>query len=206
MKIITFASQKGGTGKTTLLCNVATQFDNVNILDLDPQQNTKEWFDLRNKRKSEDCQCIDINKVQNLSLLLKEIKSINDDSILFIDTPPHTNKISEEAIKYSDVVFIPIKASPNDLRAINNTLEIVRKYKKKYYFILNQINSQTVIYKKAKEALELQGELVAIIENKNGFVLSMLNGENIFEIRERKERISKSRREITKIIEIIKEI
>ena len=51
MKIISFISQKGGVGKTTLAIHLAVAFSadglNVAILDLDPQASAAEWKDFR---------------------------------------------------------------------------------------------------------------------------------------------------------------
>ena len=51
MKTILFASRKGGSGKTTLLAHLAVQAmhegEDVTIVDLDPQQNLKAWWEAR---------------------------------------------------------------------------------------------------------------------------------------------------------------
>ena len=51
MKTISFISQKGGVGKTTLAIHLAVAFAadglNVAILDLDPQASAAEWKDFR---------------------------------------------------------------------------------------------------------------------------------------------------------------
>lgn len=47
MRIITFVTQKGGTGKTTLATSLAVAAieagETVAVLDLDPQLTTSEW-------------------------------------------------------------------------------------------------------------------------------------------------------------------
>ena len=51
MRVIVFASRKGGSGKTTLLAHLAVQAmlggEDVTMVDLDPQQNLKAWWDAR---------------------------------------------------------------------------------------------------------------------------------------------------------------
>jgi chromosome partitioning protein len=51
VKTISFISQKGGVGKTTLAIHLAVAFAsdglNVAILDLDPQASAAEWKDFR---------------------------------------------------------------------------------------------------------------------------------------------------------------
>ncbi|MEM7710342.1 MAG: ParA family protein, partial [Pseudomonadota bacterium] len=55
-KIITFAQQKGGSGKTTLCANVAVELaargHGVALLDSDPQGSLGRWFMTRFERTS----------------------------------------------------------------------------------------------------------------------------------------------------------
>ena len=57
-KIISFANQKGGTGKTTLAANVSVLWSNsdykVAIMDADAQKSLTNWFYARKKYYGED--------------------------------------------------------------------------------------------------------------------------------------------------------
>ncbi|MEE8145212.1 MAG: ParA family protein, partial [Kiloniellales bacterium] len=55
MRVLTFASQKGGSGKTTLAGHIAVQAERegagpVAIIDTDPQGSLAEWW---NERQAE---------------------------------------------------------------------------------------------------------------------------------------------------------
>ena len=57
-KIITFANQKGGSGKTTLSVNLAVLWSNsqyrVAVIDADSQNSLKYWLEARKKYYGED--------------------------------------------------------------------------------------------------------------------------------------------------------
>src|SRR5690242_21856114 len=52
MKVISFANQKGGVGKSTLCMNLAVVAGDALILDVDPQQTVSQWFQSRPEDRS----------------------------------------------------------------------------------------------------------------------------------------------------------
>ena len=82
MKTITFAVQKGGTGKTSIAVSIAIELANkgkkVIIIDADPQGNATTWIDIDNidyeladylMKKCELSQAIKPTKVENLFVI-----------------------------------------------------------------------------------------------------------------------------------------
>ena len=62
-KIITFANQKGGSGKTTLSANLAVLWANSNykvaVIDADAQRSLTNWLEARKKYYREESTGID---------------------------------------------------------------------------------------------------------------------------------------------------
>lgn len=77
--------------------------------------------------------------------------------MVFIDTPPALNKSVAETIKYADLVLIPVQPSPDDLRAVGVTVEMVNKAKKPLAFIINRVKPRVRLTGEAAIALSQHG-------------------------------------------------
>ena len=80
-KIITFANQKGGSGKTTLSVNLAVLWSNsqyrVAIIDADSQNSLKYWLEARKKYYGEDNIGIDVYPFES-STIIESVKKITN--------------------------------------------------------------------------------------------------------------------------------
>ena len=136
MKIIVLASQKGGAGKTTLCGHLSVQAaldgHKVALIDTDPQGSLAAWW---NERESDSPAFISssIIKLQN------DIKLIKNEGFdyLFIDTPPAVTETIETVVAVADLVVIPTRPSPHDLRAVGKTVDIVNDCGKRMVFVIN---------------------------------------------------------------------
>ena len=184
MQVLTFASQKGGSGKTTLSGHIAVQaercgFGPVALIDTDPQESLSDWWNERSEETPVFVQTStarlreDIDKLRELGFKL-----------LVIDTPPAITTTISEVIRYSDLVVIPSRPSPHDLRAIGRTVEIVEGLGKPMIFVVNAANSRARITSEAVIALSQHGTLApAIIHQRSDFATSMIDGRTVMEIR-----------------------
>jgi chromosome partitioning protein len=142
-KIITFANQKGGSGKTTLSANLAVLWANSNYkvaaIDADAQKSLTYWLEARKKYYGDEPMGIDHYSfdARNLSDDLKKIKRKYD--FIIIDSPPSITFETVQIVKYSDAVFVPVQPSPLDLMATIPFLNITRQEKKKTTVILNRV-------------------------------------------------------------------
>lgn len=125
MKTISFISQKGGTGKTTLALNIATeamrQGLTVAIIDLDPQPSATAWSELRTK--SDDPPVLDA-KASRLSPAVAMAAKQGLD-LLIVDTGGRTDEGAFAAAKASDLVVVPIQPSAIDLKSMDATRELI---------------------------------------------------------------------------------
>jgi len=127
MKTISFVSQKGGTGKTTLALNVATEAMraglSVAIIDLDPQPSAMAWADLRTNRM--DPPVLDA-KAARLAAAVHAASSQGLD-LLIVDTGGRTDEGAHAAAKVSDLVVVPIQPSAIDLKSMDATRELIER-------------------------------------------------------------------------------
>jgi chromosome partitioning protein len=142
-KIITFANQKGGSGKTTLSANLAVLWANseykVAVIDADAQKSLTYWLEARKKYYREEPIGIDHYPfdVRNLNEELKQIKRKYD--FIIIDSPPSITFETIQIIKFSDFIYVPVQPSPIDLMATIPFLNISKQERKKTTVILNRV-------------------------------------------------------------------
>lgn len=138
MKTILIAAQKGGAGKTTLTRNlsVAATLDGRKTLclDLDPQGSLRGWWE---SREADAPAMLDRDPAPHaLHATLDAAKSQFD--LCIIDTPPAAPEWLSEALKAADLVLIPVRPSPDDLRAVGATIAAVNAAKVPFAFTLSQ--------------------------------------------------------------------
>ena len=142
-KIITFANQKGGSGKTTLSANLAVLWANseykVAVIDADAQKSLTYWLEARKKYYREEPIGIDHYPfdVRNLNEDLKQIKRKYD--FIIIDSPPSITFETIQIIKCADSIYVPVQPSPLDLMATIPFLNIAKQERKKTTVILNRV-------------------------------------------------------------------
>ncbi len=142
-KIVTFANQKGGTGKTTLATNLAVLWSNsqykVAVIDADPQKSLDNWVEARKKYYGENEIGIDVYPYHTHSLG-EDIKKIKRKyNFIIIDSPPSITYDTIQIVKNSDRIFVPVQPSPVDLMATIPFLNLVKQERKKAIVILNRV-------------------------------------------------------------------
>lgn len=138
MKTILVTSQKGGSGKTTLARNlsVAACLDGQRVLciDLDPQGSLRGWWE---SREADAPSMLDNDPSPDKLASALEGASQHFD-LAIIDTPPAAPSWLASAISSADLALIPVRPSPDDLRAVGATLDAVNKTGKPFAFVLSQ--------------------------------------------------------------------
>jgi chromosome partitioning protein len=141
LKTISFISQKGGVGKTTLAIHLAVAFAadglNVAILDLDPQASAAEWRDFR----EEEMPGVIAIPSSRLPKVLKELESKGAD-IVILDTAPHSEGTALDAARAADLILVPCQPSIMDLRAMRKTTDLLKHIRKPTYAVLNGVSVQ----------------------------------------------------------------
>jgi chromosome partitioning protein len=183
MQIIAVASQKGGSGKTTLAGHIAVAADRagwgrVALVDTDPQGSLSEWW---NARKAET-PLFARTVTARLAADIERMRGFGIE-LLIVDTPPAIEATIVEVIRLADLVIIPARPSPHDLRAVGATVELIERLAKPLVFVLNAATPRARITSEAVMALSQHGTLAPIvIHHRTGFAASMIDGRTVMEI------------------------
>ena len=137
MRVVVFASQKGGSGKTTLAGHVAVQAERagagpVAIIDTDRQGSLSDWWNVRDAE-------VPIFARTTFPRLISDLESLSESGVklTIIDTPPAITLAIRDVIVYANLVVVPTRPSPHDLRAVGATIELVEAAKKPLIFVIN---------------------------------------------------------------------
>lgn len=183
MRVIGFASQKGGSGKTTLAGHIAVQAERagagpVAMIDTDPQGSLSDWWNARKAETPAFAQTF-------ISRLKEDLQKMRDLGIelLIFDTPPAITATIEQVIRVCDLVVVPTRPSPHDLRAVGSTVDIVDKAGKSLVFVINAASPRARITGEAAIALSQHGTVAPVtIHHRTEFASSMIDGRTVMEL------------------------
>ncbi|HUK59345.1 MAG TPA: ParA family protein [Stellaceae bacterium] len=183
MQIIAIASQKGGSGKTTLAGHLAVAAQEaghgpVVLIDADPQASLTGWWNARQSTTPLFAQAAPAK----LAAGIERIRGLGV-KLLIIDTPPAIADTMIDAIRIADLVVIPVRPSPHDLRSAGTTIEIVERHAKPAVFVVNAATPRARITTEAVVALSQHGTLAPVIlHQRTGFAAAMIDGRTVMEI------------------------
>lgn len=196
MKVIAVASQKGGSGKTTLAGHLAVQADMagcgpVALVDTDPQGSLSEWW---NEREAEN-PLFARTTIQNLKDDISRMAHMGI-KLLIVDTPPAITETIANVITLADLLIIPTRPSPHDLRAVGATVELAEGLDTPLIFVVNGATPRARITGEAAIALSQHGTLApSILHQRVDFASSMIDGRTVMELNPS----SKSTEEVSKL-------
>lgn len=182
MKIIVLASQKGGVGKTTLCGHLGVEAaatgKRVALIDTDPQGSLAAWW---NEREASQPAFIS-SSINTLEKDIEAVRQAGFDFVL-IDTPPAVTSTIETVVALADLVVIPTRPSPHDLRAVGATVDIVNEAKKRMVFVINGAANRAKISTDAAIALSQHGAVCpTVIYQRTDFASSMIDGRTAQEV------------------------
>jgi chromosome partitioning protein len=183
MDILTVASQKGGTGKTTLSAHLAVEAERVGagpvaVVDTDPQGSLADWWNQRAADTPIFAAVEVIRLADHTAALHRE--GVN---LVVIDTPPALLQTIRSAILVADLVLIPARPSPHDLRAVGVVVEMAEQARKGFCFVVNGATPRTTIALEAVQALAQHGPVAPVIVHQRiDFAGSMVDGRTVGEI------------------------
>jgi chromosome partitioning protein len=183
MKVIVVASRKGGSGKTTLAGHLAVQAELTGagpaaLVDADPQGSLADWW---NKRAAETPAFVHTS-VPELPSDMVRLRDLGI-KLLVIDTPPALSSAIADVIRLSDLVVIPSRPSPHDLRSVGATVELVEHLGRPLVFVLNGAAPRARITNEAITILSQYGMLAPVIVHQRvDFAASMIDGRTVMEL------------------------
>jgi chromosome partitioning protein len=153
MKVVVFASQKGGSAKTTLTASLAVAAEMAGngpavLIDSDPQGSLAAWWNVREG----EVPALAPTTLAELPVKLKALEQAGY-AFAFVDTPPAITEAIRAVVKTADFVLIPVKPSPHDLRSVGSTVEIVQQEGKPFAFAVTQAKANALLTVQAMAAL-----------------------------------------------------
>jgi chromosome partitioning protein len=192
VQVIVVASRKGGCLKTTLSAHLAVEAGSrgdgpVAAIDADPMGGLTGWYDAR---KAEEPICVEPKTLKRvgISATLGSLRE-NGIRVVFIDTPPSASNDVRDVIEAADLVLVPVIPSPNDFRAIGETLDLIDAADKPALFVVSNATSSTKLTGQAMTLLSQHGTLAAvdgkpvIIRVRTDYRSSMTDGRTVRELK-----------------------
>jgi chromosome partitioning protein len=138
MHTIVLATQKGGSGKTTLAIGLALAAKqtghNVRLLETDPQATLTKWQIRRGLAEPI------VETIYEATAIEHRLQALarGGVTLVIIDTAGGVSAATTAAIRHADLCLIPARPSVADIEATSSTLSTARAWKTPFAFILNQ--------------------------------------------------------------------
>src|SRR5262245_35885166 len=138
MHIIGVLNGKGGVGKTTLTACLGVRAAedreaHVAVVDLDPANSFAQWYA---RRGSPDNPTL-YRGVDRASDAVEALHLTSSYTHLFLDGPPNSILLTEDGVRVSTLVIIPIRASGLDLGSSRDTIQLCQDYGTAYLVVIN---------------------------------------------------------------------
>jgi chromosome partitioning protein len=177
------ASQKGGSGKTTLSGHLAVQAQRagagpVVLIDIDPQGSLADWW---NEREAE----MPAFAQTTVGRLAADLQTLRQQGfrLAVIDTPPAITLAIQTVIQLAELVVIPTRPSPHDLRAVGATVDLCERSGKPLLFVVNGATPKARITAEAAVALSQHGTVAPVtLHQRTDFAASMIDGRTVMEV------------------------
>jgi chromosome partitioning protein len=182
MIVVAMASQKGGSGKTTLSGHLAVEAERagagpVTLIDTDPQGSLSHWWNARAARAPQFAKVGAFELQSALAHLAR-----TGTRLAIIDTPPAISESISHVIAHADLVIVPTRPSPHDLRAVGATVDMAERFGKPLIFVVNGATQRARITGEAAVALSQHGMVAPVtIHHRVDFAASMVDGRTVGE-------------------------
>ncbi|MFO1247130.1 MAG: ParA family protein [Alphaproteobacteria bacterium] len=183
MYTIVAASQKGGSGKTTLSGHLAVEASRsgageVALIDTDPQGSLAHWWNARQAPAPHFVKA----GLPDLEDALAGLDRMGI-KIAVIDTPPAITQSISRVVAHADLVIVPTRPSPHDLRAVGATVDIAERHGKPVVFVVNAATARARITGESAVALSQHGTVAPVtIHHRVDFAASMIDGRTVGEV------------------------
>ena len=102
---------------------------------------------------------------------------------LLADTPPAITQSISRVVAHADLVLVPTRPSPHDLRAVGATVDMAERHHKPLIFVVNAATLRARITGEAAVALSQHGTVAPItIHHRVDFAASMIDGRTVGEV------------------------
>lgn len=188
MHTVVVWNQKGGVGKTTLTMHTAVEavrqgWRNTFMVDMDAQGSLADMF---NARKDKAPAMFEPTTVAQLPGRLEAARAAGVDLVM-IDTPPSQHAEMRDVLVHADLVVMPTRPSPVDLRAMVPSIRVVQELglAQRAVFVINAANSRAKLTTQSMRWLmQWEGFTLAPVNigDRNDFKASATDGRTVQEL------------------------
>jgi chromosome partitioning protein len=161
MRVITFVTQKGGSGKTALATSCAVAAEQAGhkalILDMDPQGSAEVWYQDREAKTPRLARVAS----PELDTALKKARAAGF-QIVMIDTPGRDDPATTAAIRVADLCVVPCRPTPADMKATPPTAATIKRLNKAAAFVLTQTPVRGFRIAEARAGLGMLGMVAPV--------------------------------------------
>jgi chromosome partitioning protein len=181
-QIITFAQQKGGAGKTTVLAHLAAAWADdgrsVALIDLDPQRSLSRWAQVRQDERIGLIESRDYRAGSDM----KSAGRTHD--YVLVDCPGAASSMLDAAIRESDIVIAPCQPSVMDVWATRSVIDTAAKLRTPVRILLNRMPPRMGTLDEVLSALgDARDKVLATtLGNRVAFSNSVLTGRTASEL------------------------
>jgi len=182
VQVVVFASAKGGSSKSTLAAHLGVAAEMAGdgpavLLDMDPQGSLAAWWNAREASAPSFSPASLAELPERLSALAEA-----GYQLAIIDTPPAVTSAIRAVVERADLVVIPVRPSPHDLRSVGATVEIAREAKRPFVFVVTQAKAGALLTPQAMGALSEHGRVSpTLMHDRVSYAASMVDGRTVQE-------------------------
>ena len=149
----------------------------VVLIDIDPQGSLADWWNDR----SDEFPAFAHTTVARLAADLETLR-LQGFKLAVIDTPPAITMAIQSVISVAELIVVPTRPSPHDLRAVGATVELCERAQKPLIFVVNAGTPKARITAEAAVALSQHGTVAPItVHHRTDFASSMIDGRTVME-------------------------
>ena len=185
MKVISLLNAKGGVGKTTLSILIATCLARMGykvcIVDTDPQGSVSNWAN-----ENTPFDILEASTDREIYGLRRRLKYYH---YVIVDGAAAISSISAAAVMVSDLVLIPVTASPLDFSACGAILAVIEARQElapvEARFVITKQVRNASMNKTLKQAIEATGihPLKTGTTHKQDYVKGLMGGNTIYDLK-----------------------
>jgi chromosome partitioning protein len=181
--IITITNQKGGAGKTTMARHIAVEAARagegpVALIDGDEMAGLSAWWNARKEATPDFVPA----SLEEMPAVLSKLEKAGY-RLVVIDTPPQASDLVRSIVRLADLVLVPTLPSPDDLRAVGSTIDLIEQEQKPMIFVLNGANRRARLTGYTAIKLSQHGTVApAIISLSTRVRESGIDGRTVMEI------------------------
>ncbi len=152
----------------------------VALVDTDPQGSLSDWWNLREAERPYFVKT-------NFPRLLTELETLHAIGVelVIVDTSAAITMAIRDIAVFADLVVIPVRPSPHDLRAVGATVALVEDVHKPLVFVINGATARARITADAAIALSQHGTVAPVtVHQRVNFATSMIDGRTVMETNE----------------------